>query len=121
MEIEQNYMENEKSMWTQAEAIVMLSALEPELAMQGFHCALTGSVLYRGTSTKDLDVIIYPHHKKGQVDFDLSGVKSFLRIYFQSSKINDCSSTSQERDDKQVCWLKTNNQKRIDFFSTINL
>jgi len=34
--------------------------MEALLKPIGYHCGLTGSLLYRGTSAKDVDVIIYP-------------------------------------------------------------
>jgi hypothetical protein len=103
-------------MWTQQEAIWMLASLEPRLKEVGCHCGLTGSVLYRGDSKKDLDVIIYPHWKKDAEPQDLQPVKAWLVKFFESDKMNDCASTSQERDDKHVCWLLTKAGKRIDFF-----
>lgn len=49
-------------MWHRAAALEFLSTLWAPLTVAGWHCALTGSVLYRGDSTHDLDVVVYPHH-----------------------------------------------------------
>lgn len=35
--------------------------IEQKLKEIGYHCALAGSILIRGSSSKDIDVIIYPH------------------------------------------------------------
>ncbi len=105
-----------KFMWTRNESIWMLAALEAELKKLNAHCGLTGSVLYRGDSTKDLDVIIYPRHKNQKDHWIEDEIKSFLVKFFESEKMNDCSSKSQKRDDKKVCWLTTGSGKRIDFF-----
>lgn len=51
-------------MWTLPEAILVLQELEPRLRNLYYHCGLTGSVLYYGSSAKDLDIIIYPHSDK---------------------------------------------------------
>lgn len=105
-------------MWTQQEAIELLKRLEPDLAKVGFHCALGGSVLYRGTSEKDLDVIIYPHTYKKQSPPNNSIAEVVLKLFFQAEKIKACGgeSSSQERDDKEVKWLTTEGNKRVDFF-----
>lgn len=105
-------------MWTQIEAIELLKELEPNLAAVGFHCALAGSVLYRGTSEKDLDVIIYPHTYKKQSPPDNSIAETILKLFFQSHKISACGSESsaQERDDKTVKWLVSKGNKKVDFF-----
>lgn len=45
------------------EAIHFVQWLEPQLAEKHFHCALTGSTLYKGFSNKDIDIIIYAHNE----------------------------------------------------------
>lgn len=46
---------------TLSRAVEICRELEPALAAIGYHCGLTGSVLYKGSSLKDVDVIVYPH------------------------------------------------------------
>lgn len=48
-------------MHTIESAIALIRQIEPVLAANGYHCALTGSVLFKGSSEKDVDVILYPH------------------------------------------------------------
>ena len=50
------------------EAVKFIQWLEPQLAAKHIHCALTGSVLYKGASNNDLDVIIYPHNERAPMD-----------------------------------------------------
>lgn len=38
------------------------------LAEAGFHLGLTGSVLFKGSSSKDLDLIVYPREYLGDPD-----------------------------------------------------
>lgn len=49
--------------WDRTNAVEFLQHLEQVLAAHGWHCALAGSVLYRGNSTHDLDVVVFPHKK----------------------------------------------------------
>jgi hypothetical protein len=103
-------------MWTLEQAITEIRSLEPKLAAIGFHCALNGSVLYRGESQKDLDLIVYPHTKNICESTNFEPCKEVLRLHFQSAFIKDCGSASQLRDDKQVAWVTDGNNKRIDIF-----
>lgn len=47
--------------WTLEEGLGFVRKLEDHLHDQGFHAALSGGVLWKGSSTKDLDIILYPH------------------------------------------------------------
>jgi hypothetical protein len=56
------------------EAIDICSWLEPYFAAKGMHLALGGSLLYRGTSTKDIDILVYPHNAKaGEASYITEG------------------------------------------------
>ena len=48
------------------DAIFLCQELEPKLAAEGYHCAITGSVLFKGSSKKDLDLVVYPHKTSEQ-------------------------------------------------------
>ncbi len=43
------------------DGICICKLLEPVLCEQGLHCALAGSLVYKGWSNKDIDIFIYPH------------------------------------------------------------
>jgi hypothetical protein len=47
------------ALWTSDEALVLVRSLSERLA-PSYHVALAGSVLLRGSSQKDLDLIVYP-------------------------------------------------------------
>jgi hypothetical protein len=51
---------------TLEDGIRICREMEQRLATIGYHCGLTGSLLYKGRSTKDADIIIYPHQKSEQ-------------------------------------------------------
>lgn len=48
-------------MITLNQAIELVREVEEHIAPSGFHTALTGGCLYRGSSEKDIDVVIYLH------------------------------------------------------------
>lgn len=48
-------------MWTLEEALPIVRDLTTALREIRYAVALGGSVLYRGTSTKDLDLVVYPY------------------------------------------------------------
>lgn len=47
-------------MWAFAEAQSLIAELEPHLRSVGVAIAMGGSVLHKGYSEKDLDIIVYP-------------------------------------------------------------
>lgn len=47
--------------WTRSAAIRFAARVERALAPLKFHVGIVGSVLHRGRSSKDLDLIVYPH------------------------------------------------------------
>lgn len=104
-------------MWTREEAFWVIERLEPIMAEMGAHVALGGSVLYRGSSTKDLDIIVYPHNADKFNTWETYPLKQKLAEFFKSGgTFNDCTGVSQIRDGKEVAWLKTPKGKRVDFF-----
>lgn len=50
--------------YTDFQLIGIAQDLEPILAPLGVHVAIGGSCVYRGYSSKDMDVMLYPHTKK---------------------------------------------------------
>lgn len=105
-------------MWTLTQAIEVMKRLEVVLAENGAHCALGGSILYRGTSDKDLDIIIYPHNKNesGWDSETTYKLKIVCRNFFGAKTFNDCKGVSQMQDAKEVSWLTTHDGKRVDMF-----
>jgi hypothetical protein len=49
-------------------AVILVQALEPLLAEHGYHCGLTGGVIFRGSSTKDTDLIVYAHDPQKTIE-----------------------------------------------------
>lgn len=48
-------------MWTLAQPQLFVADAERTLSRFGWHAAITGSVLFSGESTNDLDLVVYPH------------------------------------------------------------
>jgi hypothetical protein len=53
--------------WAIHEALEFVRMLEAHLAPVGFHATIAGSVLHKGESPNDLDVILFPHDT-GSID-----------------------------------------------------
>lgn len=47
-------------LWTMAQAVHLCQTLDPMLRESGYFCGLTGGVLHKGESRKDLDLCIMP-------------------------------------------------------------
>jgi hypothetical protein len=47
--------------WTAKPALEFCSKLWPMAAKHDWHFGMTGGVMYKGESSKDLDLIFYPH------------------------------------------------------------
>lgn len=52
----------ETVVWTLDRALKLVREIQPHTAAVGWHCALAGSVLIRGSSNKDLDIVCFPHN-----------------------------------------------------------
>lgn len=50
--------------YTIQDAVDAARLIEPELARRGLHVAIGGSLMYRGDSEKDIDLIVYSHNPR---------------------------------------------------------
>lgn len=64
-----------KTPWTREEALEMISEISPGLKSVGYELALAGSILTKGTSSKDVDVVLFPTNSNQQ---DLPKLKEQL-------------------------------------------
>lgn len=96
-------------MITIQEGLGIVQQLEPLIAPLGFHAALTGSVLFKGQSEKDLDIIVYDHDRRNKKDrgplHDLLRQAGFTSAYPVGPSCND----------KEVVVYKLEG-RRIDLF-----
>lgn len=95
-------------MWTLEEAIYVVRELEKKVGPVGIHLGITGSVLYKGSSEKDLDIIVYPHSTTDAVT-DLRSLELIGCEIIRHCDHEQCG------DGKEVYETKVNG-KRVDFF-----
>ncbi len=104
--------------WSRRQSLNLIKKLEPRLAAIGWHVALAGSVLTKGQSDKDLDLIVYPHCSE-EIDF------SAIDVVFQDLKWRQIRTTEQMHrhwrkigslDEKYVTvrWVNSDPDLRVD-------
>jgi hypothetical protein len=96
-------------MWTLDEALITAKQFEELAAQHGYHVGLTGGTLYRGSSTKDLDLVVYPHSTERQLRRELMASLKGFGVSWDNDGIRHYN------DDKLVATGQYNG-KRIDFF-----
>lgn len=101
-------------MWTLNAAVDFIRFLEPVLAKAGFHCGLTGGSIFKGTSDKDVDVIVYPHQSGMPNQPDREAAWDAIHKLLKPDKSCKCEGVSQIRDHKDVRWVQWQG-KRADF------
>lgn len=100
--------------WNLNEGVEFIRNLELVLDKIGYHSGLTGSVLYKGFSEKDLDVMVYPH--KTTNEKTVEEVLTVLEV--ASIKVveqRDHTGFTNCADSKTVYHCEWKG-KRIDFF-----
>lgn len=99
------------SRWFLDEALTLIRHFQPLFEVKGWHLGLTGSVLYRFESHKDLDLIVYPHKRTEQTKPDdaLEVIKS---LGFTLVEHRD----HRHYNDSKTVYQFTYNNKRIDMF-----
>jgi tRNA nucleotidyltransferase (CCA-adding enzyme) len=99
--------------WTLEEGLALARDLEKKIkrVYNHYHVALGGSVLHRGSSTKDLDIFIYPH-KSDQLDREYlnNSLKEFGFVDAQ-----DRTEIHSDYNHKEVIKYSYNG-KRVDIF-----
>lgn len=104
--------------WTFEESITFVRNLEIILKPLGFNVGLTGSVLYKGESSNDLDVIIFPHNT-GKIDMEPVNdtlVKMGLTLLADRAKVANIWARKGSTDAKHVEAWKTSKGQKVDLF-----
>jgi len=105
-------MSNQTPKYTTADALKIASELEPILAQNGLHVAIGGSLVYRGTSEKDIDIFIYPHSR--ETPMDLKVITSILNSAGYIRRVVNDETTSTMVPD---VWTASDDKGRnVDFF-----
>lgn len=103
--------------WKLEEAVAFAQHLQPFAFGAGFHVGLLGSVLTKGESQKDLDILLYPHTT---AKVDLEGlyramVEAGMKRIVPFSNVCRVRAQVQSFDTKHVeVW--EHNRRRIDVF-----
>lgn len=93
--------------WVLPEALGLLQDFEKIAAPLHAHVALTGGVLFKGYSCKDLDVVVYPHQKKTPI--------KPLEI-MQAFGATNIMLVNYHPDDGKEVYVTTLLGRRVDFF-----
>lgn len=100
--------------WDLEQGITVARRIEEALIPLGYHCALGGSVLHKGSSDKDLDIFIYPHN--AEVVLPEGDILTVIANHIGGLAYGRCNPEYVERDAKEVWWSYAANNYRIDFF-----
>lgn len=92
----------------------LLADLHPLLLKLEIGIGLTGSLAYRGTSTKDIDLVLYPFHEKRTLTIDW--LRAFLTPL--GFTIDYAGSSTGSGSDPNTVLVTTYNGKRVDFLLT---
>ncbi len=99
--------------WTLKDGILFCQKIEKILKDFGYHCALTGGVLYNNKSFKDLDVMIYPHSHK---TFNFDDAITILKNECNVENLNIIIPDDKRYPECKDIWMGEFEGKRIDFF-----
>jgi hypothetical protein len=104
--------------WTLHEAVEFVQGLVHPLEIRGFAVGLTGSVLTKGSSMHDLDIIVYPLRSTPATNIE--DAKSALqdagmRCHIRSETLKEVWKRKGSLDEKEVeVWRFK--EKRVDVF-----
>lgn len=107
-------MLSQEPVWTYALALQLINQLDPLLREIGWVSGLTGGVLFRGESYKDLDIIIYPFEDGGNFPPEQRSRDAVTQLLFGLGfERHEYGSPSSCLNDVEIWQL---NGKRVDFF-----
>lgn len=97
--------------WSLREALVLCHELETQLLLHNAHVGLTGSILFKGHSDDDLDIIVYPSKTTKPFSVhEILGVVS--RLGFGNFKHGKC----YEKDDNKLVISCYRAVQKLDLF-----
>lgn len=108
-----------RPVWNLVEALEFVQQVTPVVARAGFGLALGGSVLTKGESRKDLDLVLFPLRIGKEDVFDL---RTLLTVELQMRMVMDQNAVKDEwrriygSDDTKHVEVWTWLGKRIDLF-----
>jgi len=106
------------SAWTLSEATALLQGIAPGLLVRGFAVGLTGSVLTKGSSQHDLDIVVYPMQSTMDTDWEVARdtlIASGFVCLITADDVRKAWRRKGSLDMKSVeVW--TFNKRRVDVF-----
>ena len=98
-------------MWTLVEGVTLIGELKEAVESKGFSIALTGGVLFRGWSAKDIDLVFYPLGTAPKADYC-----EVLEVIRGKLGFSSAVAVNHPNDVKLVISVKDDRKKRIDLF-----
>src|ERR1035437_1384149 len=91
-------------------AVELIRRMEPIMDDAGYHCALTGSDLFKGGTDHDTDIILYPHDPNKQMPHD-----QLLELLVKQIGLKIRFKTTPNYVNREV-WLCSYENRNIDLF-----
>jgi hypothetical protein len=108
----------QRSGWTLAEALSFCRSLAEYLKPKGYYVGLAGSVLTRGRSRKDLDIVVYPEsapaHEAAALRDHLRAFGLKLRVPVENVHLRWRKLGSVDTKHVEVWYF---DRKRVDIFT----
>ena len=89
-------------MWTLTEGVALCQELDPLLRSYNAFIALSGSVLHKGWSTKDLDLVIIPLKQTCSVEQHVAICRIFANRFKFMGVCNKYVEKYQTKDEKRI-------------------
>jgi predicted nucleotidyltransferase len=106
------------SRWSLDEATALIQGIAPGLLSRGFAVGLTGSVLIKGQSEHDLDIVVYPMQSTMDTDWEVARnalVASGFVCHIIADDVRKAWRRKGSIDMKSVeVWMF--NKRRVDIF-----
>lgn len=110
--------------WSLNDARRLIKKLEKSCAEIGWHVGLHGSVLMRGRSSKDLDLIFYPHTmiRRRQIRYPLEMLHEVLEeqglelIFTHQELLEYHKNNGENRTDEKWIEVWKLGERRVDVF-----
>lgn len=108
-----------RTKWAIEEGQQLCASLAEPLKELGVGIGLTGSVLHKGASPKDLDLILYPYNASLPVDWDK--VREYLKsqgwkVFLTHEQIRKVWEEKKSTDTKHVEVWWSPDMRRVDVF-----
>lgn len=105
-------------MWSLTEAVNFMKLLDPYLKKVGYHAAIAGSVITKGESDHDLDLVVYPNDTTMQNRIELRDAlnASGLKLKHDLKTVRKSWARKGSHDQKHVEVWEDLDGRRIDVF-----